>query len=290
MTFMRRQVEEDNLGDDVELGFEMEHPVRPAFLKAMKRYIALHRRILANDPKFEQKFVVATPSGQLCDHIRAIVSAFTFAFLTDRAFVMHFGYGETRYSDLFLDPGFDIENTHAADGFESKVVTMHGGDVKTAELFTCTDWSTLDVPVVHLPGASYINTYLYRNPYLQDKLTHLYLDDDMYRPILFWLFRPRPEIVRAKDDFIRTHFRNSYLVTFHIRTSYPVSVDEFQAYRNCASAVIPPSVQNVPEVGNVSWFVATDGDAARRRVLAELSPGAVFYSPDKFVTGAYLEL
>jgi hypothetical protein len=280
LTFMHHQVEEDDLGEGVELGFEMEHPVRPSFLKAMKRYIALHRRILAQDPKFEQRFVVAAPSGQLCNRIRGIVSAFTLAFLTDRAFVMqNFGYGETRYGDLFLSPGFDIENTQAVSGIESKVFTMHGGDVKTAELFTCSDWSKVEVPVVHLPGASYINTYLYRNPYLQDKLAHLYLDDDMYRPILFWLFRPRQDIVKAKDDFIRKNFRNSNLITFHIRTSYPVTVDEFQAYRNCASAVIPPFVRNA------SWFVATDGDAARRQVLQELSPNAVFYSPDKFVTG-----
>jgi hypothetical protein len=175
----------------------------------------------------DAKFVVVAPSGQLCNQIRAVVATFTLAFLTDRVFVIEgFGYGETDFHDLFEDPGFDITNTAGVRLPEAGSSMPLDGNIESAELFTCTDWSKRDETVLRFSGANYINTYLFRNPFFQKRLRTLFLDDDLYRPFLFWLFRPVPEVVQTKMDFLR-NLSGSYMLGFHIRTEFPIS-DEVQ--------------------------------------------------------------
>jgi hypothetical protein len=203
--------------------------VQPEFKSAMQRYIRLHNRYMRQRPQPQgsrdpdAKFVVLAPSGQLCNRIRAVVATFTLAFLTDRAFVVEgFGYGETDFHDLFEDPGFDITNTAGVLLPEAGPSMPLDGNIQSAELFTCTDWRKRDETVLRFSGANYINTYLFRNPFFQKQLRALFLDDDLYRPFLFWLFRPVPEVVQTKIDFLR-NLSSSYMLGFHISTEFPIS-------------------------------------------------------------------
>ncbi len=253
--------------------------VKPAFKEAMHRYMRLHKQIMNRDPAIPAKYIVLRPSGQLCNRIRAVVAVFTLAFLTDRAFVVEsFGIGQTGYYDLFLDPGFKITDAKNIPRGGSKV--QLNGDVKSAELFTCSNWTSNEHQVLRFSGATYINTYLYRNPFFQRKLRALFLDDDLYRPMLSWLFQPVPEAIAAKDEFLRSLPR-SYMVGFHIRTVFPISKDEWTAYRDCAVAVTPPHAR-----ANATWFVATDSVQGRAWAREKLSPSVRFFSPDEFVKGS----
>lgn len=199
--------------------------VQPEFKLAMQRYISFHNQFMMQQGVNDKntKFVVLAPSGQLCNRIRAVIATFTLAFLTDRVFIVEsFGYGETNFYDLFEDPGFDITNRAGVQLPEAGHLIQLDGNIESAELFTCTDWSKRDENVLRFSGANYINTYLFRNPFFQKKLNALFLDDDLYRPFLFWLFRPIPEVIQTKKNFLK-NLSSSYMLGFHIRTEFPIS-------------------------------------------------------------------
>jgi hypothetical protein len=255
------------------------------FRDAIDRYIQMHNAMI-NGSSTRRKFIVLSLSGQLCNRIRGTVSGFALALLTNRALLIpKFLYGETVYSDLFKDPGFAI-SANVPKGIRSNRFIQVGdnGGMKMVEFFTCADLLDEDAypeDIWTISGSNYYATYLARNPFLQKRLESLFLDDDIYRPILFYLFRPLEQIVEMKNAFVKKHLSsNKFLVSFHIRSEYPISEDEWTAYRECATHVTPSLYEN-----SVSWFVSTDSSASRKKVLSTLSKDVIFYSPDEFIVG-----
>lgn len=280
------------------------HPVRDEFKVAVEEYIAMHRRVVQNvggELKPREKGVRVlqfSPTGQLCNRIRGTIAAFTFAFLTNRVFVLKgFGYRETSsYYQLFRSPGFFIEGPFSGTWEQtSRFIDMQvdgGNKIQKVELFTCTDWSAVDEDI-SMTGTDYTTTFLYRNPYLQKRISELFLDEDIFRPILFWLFRPIAEIEMRRDEFLRSNNMlgsvesRPYTVAFHIRNEFPISPTEWTTYKDCAVATIPHNrkINHSP-----IWFVATDSKEARGIAKYNLNNNSIFYTPAAgFLKGAMLE-
>eukprot|EP00475_Leptophrys_vorax_P004384 TRINITY_DN12617_c0_g1_i1.p1 TRINITY_DN12617_c0_g1~~TRINITY_DN12617_c0_g1_i1.p1 ORF type:complete len:453 (+),score=92.81 TRINITY_DN12617_c0_g1_i1:140-1360(+) len=269
-----------------ELGIVIDHPVRKEFKNAIVRYIKLHNDMMAQ--RIPGKFIILTPSGQLCNRMRSVVSAFTLALLTDRALLVpDFGYGETRYSDLFKDPGFELSPPTIPAIRGSKRTMDMSEKSFSVDKFACSNFldpQSNQETVWKLSGSNYINTYLYANPFLQEKMQSLFLDDDLYRPILFYLFRPQDHIVQQKEKFIRENLgEKPYRIGFHIRTEYPITDVEWNAYKECAVQVTPKHLKK----NESYWFASTDTLPARALIREKLRDDVVFYYPDKFIVGAY---
>ena len=92
--------------------------------KVMDRYKAIHKSALTGGYRWRygdehgvNKFLVYYPTGQLANRLRGLLSAFALALVTDRALLISFRYSyKTTFSDLFQDPGFDIEYNHERHG------------------------------------------------------------------------------------------------------------------------------------------------------------------------------
>jgi hypothetical protein len=266
-----------------DLGISIDHPVRPEFKRAVERYIKLHNGMM--NGRIPGKFIVLSPSGQLCNRMRSVISAFALALLTDRALIVpEFGYGETQFSDLFKHPGFNISAPVTAKGSKRSIDMSERAS--SVERFACTNFLDLSInqeTLWKVTGSNYINTYLYANPHLQEKMRSLFLDDDMYRPILFYLFRPQDHIIRQKEQFIQQHLGSKpYTIGFHIRTEYPITDVEWDAYRNCANQVTPKHLRE-----DSQWFASTDTLPARSLIREKLQRNVTFYSPDTFIVGAF---
>jgi hypothetical protein len=255
------------------LGIFIDHPVRDTFKKSIVRYIDLHKRILAGE--LPPRYVVWKGGGKLCNQMRGIAAAFTFALLTDRAFLVpKFGVSKRKLLNLFKSPGFDIS---ASLPKRSQVIEMDmSQEMNSTEWYACTNLSALTVPVIRLMGANYINTFLYVNPYLQEKMRELFLDDDLYRPIVHYLFRPLDKIIKLKNDFVSKQLSGkSHRVGFHFRNEYPINEIEWKAYKECAIAVTPDIYTK-----NSHWFVATDRLVPLEVIQQNLNQSITFYSPD----------
>jgi len=289
------------------------HPVRVEFRDAVAAYIDMHKQAMDvknTNARKDAKLLIFSPTGQLCNRMRGTVAAFTFAFLTNRVFVLRdFGYRETSsFFDLFESPGFDIEGPKretepgkpAEPGMPefaklpTDFINMNvDGREKSqqVEKFLCTDWGA-HPNHIKMTGTDYLSSYLYRNPYLQAKIKSLFLDEDMFRPFLFWLFRPILEIVRRKDEFLASNrMTDGNCVAFHIRNEFPVSPEEWTAFRQCANATSSVPLNRGPDPGpGPPWFIATDSEEAIQIAKYNLNNNSVAYLPKTgFLKGAKLE-
>lgn len=272
--------------------------IKQDFKVAIEKYINYHNSIIQSgdaQARRDAKYLSFTPSGQLCNRIRGTVTAFTFALLTNRIFTMSdFGYKETRsYFELFKTPGFDIEaNTKGYSKREETRISMELGQdmkakTKKAEIFTCTNWDIIENDI-HLYGTDYSTTFIYRNPYFEKRINELFIDEDLFRPILFWLFRPKDNIIKMKNDFItkfmlETNGNVKYSVGFHIRNEFPISESEWAAYRTCAKAVTP-----IEKKANSTWFIATDSETAQIHAKHMLRNNSLVYDATPFAKGSQL--
>ena len=284
---------DDNVVDSVDELYPLRHELK----EAMRKYIDFHNSVTRRQSRSKQvKYLSFTPSGQLCNRIRGTLTAFTLAFLTNRVFtVQSFGYKGTRsFYNLFKSPGFDIETGltgRSGRGDGSRRIPLDLGNnlrekIIKAEVFTCTDWHAENASHLHLSGTDYSSTFFYRNPSLQKRINELFVDEDMFRPLLYWLFRPNDDIVRMKDDFLSKYIHiphGKYMVGFHVRNEFPVTETEWEAYKTCAKAVTPHTYR-----GHSVWFVATDSDKAQSRAQQMLRNDTIVYNVFPFMKGAEL--
>jgi hypothetical protein len=276
------------------------HPVRAEFKSAVDEYIQMHQRVMTGlTPMEDVKILQFTPTGQLCNRMRGTIAAFSLAFLTNRVFILKsFGYRETSsYFELFKSPGFAIEGplpSSSDRNFEFINMGIDDGSDKVdmVQMFTCTDWSKFDGDL-QLSGTDYTTTFLFRNPYLQRRVKELFLDEDIFRPILFWLFRPISEIETRRDDFLQKHNmldsagNRPYTIAFHIRNEFPISPNEWVAYKSCAEATVPHNRKTGPDP---IWFIATDSEPAQDVARYNLNNNSLVYTqPGGFLKGARLE-
>mmetsp|Transcript_12893 Transcript_12893/g.16024 ORF Transcript_12893/g.16024 Transcript_12893/m.16024 type:complete len:363 (+) Transcript_12893:239-1327(+) len=257
----------------------------------MKNYMKMH-----NNPKPNSKYVVISPSGQMCNKMRGIMSAFLIALLSDRILVVkNFLYGGTSYSDLFEDPGFNFQGGGGSG--KQKSISM-----ENAEVFACEDFvSEFDAySTISLNGAHYIPTYIMQNPHYQQRMSELFYENDIARPILAYLFQPkhslldralkqRAELVGIPSADFRKNVPQKdrkHFITYHMRSEFPISPAETKAYRDCARDTTPKH-----KVNDAAVYVAADSMEFVKRFSNDLSVenGAIsqpnFLSTTTFVKG-----
>jgi len=288
---VNKEVAEANIDPMMfEFDYKKRFAIKPAFHHAMARYAYLH-----NNPTADSKYIVYTPSGQMCNQMRGAISAFLIALLTDRILVTtNLLYGHTSYLDLFEKPSFSFYNKGVRGG---KRVAMDN-----AEMFACQNFrETLEsTPTISVAGAFYVGTYIMKNPYYQERMAELFQDGDIARPILAYLFQPKYSIIekalqlRASLVGVKGDFRKNIplanrklFLTYHLRSEFPITDNEEKAYIQCPNNVIPKH-----KIKDTAVYVATDSLAFVKRMTHSLSvdKGAIappnFYSTDVFLTGS----
>mmetsp|Transcript_27257 Transcript_27257/g.85821 ORF Transcript_27257/g.85821 Transcript_27257/m.85821 type:complete len:545 (-) Transcript_27257:210-1844(-) len=264
--------------------------IKEAFRAKMERYKGMYRDAAAGNAA-NYKWIRVDPSGQLCNRIRILLSGFLIGLLTDRLVVCtNFGYGETKFLDLFEDPGFDFWSAGVGGA------AARGGRrlaLDDPEVMTCKDIRDLPDQAVSILGAYYAGSVLQKNPYLQRELAELFHDDDYARPILAYVFQPRADIISQAQAFAaQTRGAAPLFVTYHLRSEFPVSPPEWKGYRDCTRAVIPKFIPPSNHGTDVATFVATDSVPMRDEVTANLGTAAgglknpTYFSPDVFHKGS----
>ena len=252
--------------------------IKGAFKRRMADYAAMHNAAYAarGAERANFKFIEIAPSGQLCNRMRGVLSAFLLALLTDRVLVVPgFLYGETRFLDLFEDPGFAWYRAPPYSLPSSQSLSL-----SDAEALTCRDCRDISAGTIRLKGAYYAGTLVSRNPRLKAELRRLFHDDDLARPLLAHLFQPRADLLRtamATADALRGAAAAPHMTTFHLRSEFPVSAEEWAALRRCSEAVLP---LHVGGAGRVARFAAADSMAMRGEAVERLGEGLGFYLED----------
>jgi len=260
--------------------------IKPSLARKMEDYVRFHNEEQTASDKSSYRYIILRPSGQLCNHIRGVLSAFLIALLTNRILkVEGFAYGETSFLDLFEDPGFRFfEKGRIMAGSTRRI------QLESVETFACSDIRLWPEEAIYIAGPYYVGNALFKNHHFFSEMTDWFHDDDIARPLLAFLFQPRKDILetalRFKDSLMQGR---KVFVTYHIRSEFPVTDAEWQNYRNCAVAMLPNGVSKQ----DARVFVATDSLKMRGTVQVQLAGSAggiddpAFYMPEEFLVGRF---
>jgi hypothetical protein len=258
----------------------------PELVVLLKKFIVLNQQMEAGTQ--EKRYVTVRPVGQLCNRLVAISSGFVMALLTKRGLQFEDDdFYASLDQDLFDNPGWKWVG-HGYDYSDGATIqNPESGVWPDTEPLLCADYAThYSQRNIHFAINQYLVPYMTSNPHYHKDLMELFNGPQLFPAVIRFLFRPRKQILKQRDDFVRKHFANRYVIGLQVRsggdfTDHFMSEHDWQLYRECALAATPETNRS-----NVLFFVATDTEKGREAAKRYLGAGGkteVIFGPSPFL-------
>ena len=240
--------------------------------------------------------VYLLPNAEMGNQLVAGLSAFLFAFVTDRYWGVQsnsnylantqtytriwdtaaagFQWWMPSVSGMTV-PGASKTLTNKNDAYDSNP------DVFQAENFFCGDLQALygSHAVIGMNINQYFAPSILRNPHYKEKLQDIF-GDDYFGPASRFILTPSAGTAKLVDDFRRTHMDGKFVVGMHIRTSgsWGLIGDWMEVF--AAAGRSANTLQTNPKKRPVVWFIAVDQDPKKVEFMAKYAtePGVVVVS------------
>jgi hypothetical protein len=252
-----------------------------SFEAAFAQYVVLHQQIVSGQKP--PRYITYSPSGQLGNRWRGLLSCLVYGMLTNRACISSFSQGYyARIDDIFVSQGIEWEASLPPNAGAVLSLGNVGTNKEQLEHFLCTDITALSEAVVSFAGAFYFLPFLQANPHTATQMAAWFGDKndyDVLRPtmaqtIVNAAFQPRREVWDLVHAFEQEHLGpDKYCVAMQIRNDNDpindpwISAKEWESYRQCGRALLPePLIAS----GKAVWFIATDSESSRQITQREM--------------------
>ena len=277
--------------------------LRPKASEALHTYARRAAATASGGSDALKGFVYLLPNAEMGNQLVAGMSAFLFAFVTDRYWGVQSNGNYMANTQTYTR----IWDTSAA-GFQWWIPSVSGvsvpgasktlankndahdpsPDVFQAENFFCGDLNVLYGS--HAAIGMNINQYfapsILRNPHYREKLKDIF-GDDYFGPVSRFLLTPSASTSKLADDFRRAHLDGKFVVGMHIRVAngrdwgLVGNPDEWMELFARAARAANTRETN-PKQRQVVWFLAVDQDPKKKEFMAKYAsePGVVIVSTD----------
>ena len=275
--------------------------LRPKASEALHAYARRAAATASGGSNALKGFAYLLPNAEMGNQLVAGMSAFLFAFVTDRYWGVQSNGNYMANTQTYTR----IWDTSAA-GFQWWLPSLNGvsvpaasktlvnkndaydasPDVFQAENFFCGDLNALYGS--HASVGMNVNQYfapsILRNPHYREKLKDIF-GDDYFGPVSRFLLAPSAGTSKLADDFRRTHMDGKFVVGMHIRVSggWGLVGDPDEWMELFAKAARAANTKDTnPKQRQVVWFIAVDQDPKKKEFMAKYThePGVVVVSTE----------
>lgn len=267
--------------------------LRPKASEALHNYARRAAATASGGEDALKGFVYLLPNAEMGNQLVAGLSAFLFAFVTERYWGVQSNGNYMANTQTYAR----IWDTSAA-GFQWWMPSVTGmsvpgasktlankndaydsnPDVFQAETFFCGDLQAIygSHAVIGMNINQYFAPSILRNPHYKEKLQDIF-GDDYFGPASRFLLTPSASTSKLVDDFRREHMDGKFVVGMHIRTagSWGLIGDWMEVFANAGRAANNKDTNGKQRP--VVWFIAVDQHPKKVEFMAKYAnePGVV---------------
>jgi hypothetical protein len=277
--------------------------LRPKASEALHAYAQRAAATASGGSNALKGFAYLLPNAEMGNQLVAGMSAFLFAFVTDRYWGVQSNGNYMANTQTYTR----IWDTSAA-GFQWWLPSLNGvsvpaasktlvnkndafdpsPDVFQAENFFCGDLNALydSHAAVGMNVNQYFAPSILRNPHYREKLKDIF-GDDYFGPVSRFLLTPSAGTSKLADDFRRAHLDGKFVVGMHIRVAngrdWGLVGDPDEWMELFAKAARAANTKETnPKQRQVVWFIAVDQDPKKKEFTAKYArePGVTIVSTE----------
>ena len=286
----------DSENDYYDSGEYKEFWADPHHQKAkelLQRYTVFHNNKMAGSGPVNA--VVVTPVGQLCNRLMTITSGFVLALLTKKVLLIEDSGFYCSMNDLFVKPGFEWLKGSRTFSADNIIMNPNHPPWPHTEKLLCGDLSVQYKGNIQLRMNQYMVPFLAWNPHYRAALQGIfnsaeaasygeeYDPVDIFTPVSRFLFRPIPDLLAKKKQFMKRHFAGKRVVGMQVRsgndfTQNFMKAKDWKLYETCGE-----DDGGSDSGDDVVYFVATDTQEGRDAAAKSLQYGEVVFGPGPFL-------